>query len=116
MRHAQEAEEGSRLRAAARRSAAEGKGNIFGREPVFFRGMSGAAPTDHQRLALARAITGDDSKEGIEFMYKLIQKITRRRTGYTGGVYTGMNAVKILSPRSLASVYRTPGPGRRKVF
>ena len=94
-----------------------GNGNIFRRDnsnrnamPLVFPGMYGAAPTDHQRLALAQAITSDNSKEGIEFMYKLIKKITsRRRRGL-------VSAVRTLSPGSLASMHRTQGPGRRKVL
>ena len=84
----------------------KGSGNIFGEKPLIFPGMYGEVPTDHQRLALARAITGDNSKKGIEFMYKLIQRIKIRRNG----------AVRALSPRSLASMYSRKGPGRRKVL
>jgi hypothetical protein len=93
----------------------KGNGNLFGmnayfNKPLVFPGMHGAAPTDHQRLALARAITGDNSKEGVEFMYKLIKKIISRRKGGR------MSAVRTLSPRSMAAMYSKKGPGRRKVF
>lgn len=97
----------------------KGNGNLFGKKayrnhfgtykPLVFPGMYGAAPTDHQRLALARAITGDKSKEGVEFMYKLIKKIISRRKGGK------MSAVRALSPRSMAAMYSKKGPGRRKV-
>ena len=70
--------------------------------------MYGTAPTDHQRLALARAITGDNSEKGIEYMYKLIKKIRRGRSA--------TSTVNTLSPRSLASMYSKKGPGRRKVL
>lgn len=97
----------------------KGNGKIFGASlnpsqgmgPLVFPGMYGAVPTDHQRLALARAITGDKSEEGIDFMYKLIQRIGSRRN--TTGA---QSAVRTLSPSSLASMYRTHGPGRRKVL
>ena len=92
----------------------EGFGNLFrsslGREPLIFPGMYGAIPTDHQRLALARAITGDNSKEGIEFMYKLIKKIISRRKGGRA------SSVHALSPRSMAAMYSKKGPGRGKVL
>eukprot|EP00966_Prymnesium_polylepis_P039204 910130-Prymnesium_polylepis.1 len=97
----------------------KGNGNIFGASlnpsqgmgPLVFPGMYGAVPTDHQRLALARAITGDNSKEGIDFMYKLIKRIRSRRN-----VRGAQSAVSALSPRSLASMYSKKGPGRRKVL
>ena len=100
----------------------KGNGNLFGmrtlvfgvpldnKKPVVFPGMIGAAPTDHQRLALARAITSDNSKEGVEFMYKLIKKIISRRKGGRA------SSVHALSPRSMAAMYSKKGPGRGKVL
>ena len=93
----------------------KGNGNIFVKDirnrekALIFPGMYGAVPTDNQRLALARAITSDNSKEGIEFMYKLIKRIISRRKGVR------TSAVRTISPRSLASMYTTQGPGRRQV-
>lgn len=94
-----------------------GSGNIFragtfGQKPFVFPGMYSAVPTDHQRLALARAITGDHSKEGIEFMYKLIRKI---RSLKTRAWWHGDRAVHAISPRSLASMHTKKGPGRKSV-
>jgi hypothetical protein len=87
----------------------KGNGDLFKNPPVVFPGMYGSEPTDHQRLALARAITADESESGIEFMYKLIQKIIRsRRSRYS--------AVHALSPQSLAHMYTKRGPGRKKVL
>ena len=86
-----------------------GYGNIFRKNALVFPGMYYATPTPYQRWALARAITSDHSKEGVEFMYKLIQKIRSRRHGLASKVH-------VISPRSLASMYRTQGPGRRKIL
>jgi hypothetical protein len=90
----------------------KGNGNIFtsffAGKPLIFPGMYGAAPTDKQRLALAQAITSDKSKEGTDFMYKLIKKIISQRKGRLSAVHT-------LSPRLMASMYRTQAPGRRKI-
>lgn len=93
----------------------KGPGNLFGTRfntPLIFPAMSGAKPTDKQRLALAQAITSDTSNEGTQFMYKLIKKIRSRR-------YTRLfnsNMVHHMSPRLLASMYRTQGPGRKRVL
>ena len=91
-----------------------GNGNLFRKgisaRPLIFPGMLHARPTDQQRLALARAITGDKSKQGTDFMYKLIKRIKSRRGTGT------MRAVTALSPRSLASMYSTHGPGRIRVL
>jgi hypothetical protein len=88
----------------------KGSGNLFGMRPLVFPAMSGATPTDKQRLALAQAITSDTSKEGTEFMYKLIKKIR------SPGTSTGDHSIRTLSPRSMAAMYSKKGPGRRKVF
>ena len=87
----------------------KGNGDLFKKPAVVFPGMYGSEPTDHQRLALARAITADASKSGIELMYKLIEKIQRsRRSLYS--------AVHALTPQSLSRMYTTRGPGRKKVL
>lgn len=92
----------------------KGNGNIFVKSNIgnalIFPGMYHAVPTDNQRLALARAITGDHSEKGIKFMYKLIRKIQTGRKG------DRQSAVRAISPRSLASMYSKKGPGRRKVL
>jgi hypothetical protein len=94
----------------------KGSGNLFGthfNRPLVFPAMSGATPTDKQRLALAQAITSDTSNEGTQFMYKLIKKIKSRR--YQHGRPVNGNKVHHLSHRSMASMYSKPGPGRREV-
>lgn len=75
---------------------------------LIFPGMYGTVPTDRQRLALAQAITSDNSKQGIEFMYRLIKRIVRG--------HKLNHEFHTLSPRSMASMYSKKGPGRRKVF
>jgi hypothetical protein len=90
-----------------------GNGDVFrsvGRNdtPLIFPGMYGATPTEQQRLALAKAITGDKSKEGTAFMYKLIRRIMKRREQTP--------AMTTLSPMQLASMYTRRAPDRNRIL
>jgi hypothetical protein len=89
----------------------QGSGNLFGIRPVVFPRMSGAKPTNAQRSALAKAITSDDSKEGKEFMYKLLRKIISRHQ--TRPI---SSSVLVLSPQTLARVRSEKGLGLKEVL
>jgi len=62
-------------------------------------------PTDNQRKAIAQAFASDNSEKGREFMYDIIKKII---------TYTRKDdsALFVLSPGSMTSVSRHPGPNR----